>query len=334
MHPNLRVLPPGVMKKVFAFYSGYGMIDKNHMSPDSGEVKGKLDTGFPFCRNRDRHREKEHMNIIKQKATVLSNEMISPGIYDMWLENHAISLLAKPGQFLSVYCDDESRLLPRPISICEIDSSRSALRIVFRVAGKGTEEFSEKCKGDYLDVMGPLGNGYRLPEPGSENGKQEPSQNDKESTNGQHALLIGGGIGIPPLLELAKQCTCKKTIILGFRDKTFLLDDFQKYGTVIIASEDGSIGTKGNVLDAIRENQIRGDIIYSCGPIPMLKGIKQYAEESGIPAQISLEERMACGIGACLACVCKSGHTDEHTNVKNKRICKEGPVFMASEVEL
>ena len=254
------------------------------------------------------------MNIVKQRATVLSNEMISAGIYSMWLENRAASLLAKPGQFISVYCEDKSRLLPRPISICEVDKQRGALRIVFRVAGAGTDEFAHMTVGQGVDIMGPLGNGYTLQAEGK-------------------AILVGGGIGIPPMLELAKQLNCEKTIVLGYRDVRYLDEEFTKYGKVVIATEDGSCGTKGNVVDAMKAMNVTGDMIYSCGPMPMLRGISTYAEELGIPAQISLEERMACGIGACLGCICKTKEKDHHSNVNNARICKDGPVFFATEID-
>ena len=140
--------------------------------------------------------------------------------------------------------------------------------------------------------MGPLGNGYTLKNEG-------------------RALLIAGGIGIPPMLELAKTLQCEKTIVVGYRDsETFLVSDLENYGQVYIATEDGSVGTKGNVMDAIRENGLGGDMIYSCGPTPMLRAIKAFALENNIECQISLEEKMACGIGACLACVCKSKDVD------------------------
>ena len=147
--------------------------------------------------------------------------------------------------------------------------------------------------------------------------------------------MIGGGIGIPPMLELAKQLGCEKNIVLGYRDQdTFLKEEFEPYGDVYVSTEDGSVGTKGNVIDAVREQAVQGAVIYACGPTPMLKGVKAYAAEMGLEAQISLEERMACGIGACLACVCKSKEVDGHTHVHNKRVCKDGPVFDAKEVEL
>jgi dihydroorotate dehydrogenase electron transfer subunit len=245
-------------------------------------------------------------------AKVLSQTCIGTGIYDMWLAAGEIAKEAAPGQFVAVYPKDGSRILPRPISICERDGEK--LRLVYRIAGEGTKEFSVLKEGDELAVMGPLGNGF-------------PRETKR-------AFLIGGGIGIPPMLELAKQLDCEKKIFLGYRDELFLHDEFKPYGEVYLATEDGSAGTKGNVMDAIRENGLEADVIYACGPKPMLRAIKAYAEEHGITAWISMEERMACGIGACLACVCGSKDVDEHSHVHNKRVCKDGPVFDAREVEL
>ncbi|SHJ78870.1 dihydroorotate dehydrogenase electron transfer subunit [Anaerocolumna jejuensis DSM 15929] len=251
---------------------------------------------------------------VQKKAQIISQVQLAPGIFSMWLKDLEIAGQAKPGQFLSLYCYSEDRLLPRPISICEIKEDGTSLRLVYRVAGKGTEEFSRLKEGDTIQVMGPLGNGF--PETGAK------------------AILIGGGIGIPPMLELAKSLDCEKSIVLGYRDITFLEKEFQPYGQVYLSTEDGSAGVKGNVIDAIRQNAVEGEVIYACGPTPMLRGVKAYAAEHGITAWLSLEERMACGIGACLACVCKTRNKDHHTNVNNTRICKEGPVFKAEEVEL
>jgi len=250
----------------------------------------------------------------KKKAVIAENTMISKDIYSMWLIDKEIADAAKPGQFVSLYCNDGSRLLPRPISICEIDKEQGRVRLVYRIAGKGTKEFAQMAAGEYLEAMGPLGNGFTL--------------------EGKKVLLIGGGIGIPPMLELAKQLTCEKQIVLGYRDITFLEKEFEPYGSVYLSTEDGSKGTKGNVIDAIKEYHLEADIIFACGPTPMLRGVKAYALEHGITAQLSLEERMACGIGACLGCVCKTKEKDHHSNVNNKRICKDGPVFYAEEVEL
>lgn len=251
---------------------------------------------------------------IKNKAVIADNIRIAEDIYSMWLIAPEIAEGARPGQFMSLYCKEGSRLLPRPISICEINQKKDRLRLVYRVAGNGTREFSCMEAGQEIEVMGPLGNGFVL--------------------EGTKAILIGGGIGIPPMLELAKQLTCEKQIVLGYRDITFLENDFEPYGTVFVSTEDGSKGTRGNVIDAIIANSLKADIIFACGPTPMLRGIKAYAMEQGIKAQLSLEERMACGIGACLGCVCKTKEIDHHSNVRNKRICKDGPVFYANEVEL
>jgi 2-polyprenylphenol hydroxylase and related flavodoxin oxidoreductases len=250
----------------------------------------------------------------KETAVVIRQDSIAPNIYSMWLRTDEVARYAKPGQFVSLYCKDGSHLLPRPISICEIDKEDNALRLVYRVAGWGTEEFSKLKIGSSVDVIGPLGNGFPL--------------------KGKKAFLIGGGIGVPPLLELAKALDCEKSIVLGFQEDTYLTKEFSKYGPVYVATEDGSHGVNGNVLDAIRENGLEAEIIYACGPLPMLKALKEYAAQKKTECWISMEEKMACGIGACLSCVCRSKNTDAHTNVKNKRICTEGPVFRAEEVEL
>jgi len=148
-------------------------------------------------------------------------------------------------------------------------------------------------------------------------------------------VLIGGGIGIPPMLALAKALKKDVTVVLGYRDSNlFLKEEFEPYAKVVIATDDGSVGTKGNVIDAIREEELEADTLYACGPMPMLRGVKAYAEEKDILAQVSLEEKMACGIGACLGCVCQSKEKDSHSHVNNKRVCKDGPVFDAREIIL
>lgn len=254
----------------------------------------------------------------KEWCTVLSQEELTAGIYSMWLQTETIAADAKPGQFISLYCQDGARLLPRPISLCEIDKDGGRLRIVYRVAGKGTKEFSAKKAGDKISVLGPLGNGFPL-----------------SLAEGKTVFLMGGGIGIPPMLETAKQLDADKKIIVGYRDKNlFLKEELEQAGALFIATEDGSIGIKGNVLDAVRGQALAGDIIFACGPTPMLRAIKAFAQEQKMECYISMEEKMACGVGACLACVCQSKDVDAHSHVHNKRICKDGPVFAAEEVEL
>ena len=255
---------------------------------------------------------------VKETAQVISQERLAEGVYSMWIHSPAIASQAVPGQFISLYCQDGSRLLPRPISLCEIDQEDGRLRIVYRIAGKGTEEFSAYAAGSPVEILGPLGNGFPL-----------------EEAEGKRVFLIGGGIGIPPMLETAKALKGEKTMVLGYRDsQMFLKEEFEAVGQVFAATEDGSFGTKGNVLDAIREQGLKGDVIFACGPTPMLRALRAWAEREKIECWLSLEERMACGIGACLACVCQSKDVDSHSHVHNKRICKEGPVFRAEEVEL
>ena len=253
----------------------------------------------------------------KLTAVVTSQKEIAPGIFDMWIATE-LAKGAVPGQFICLYPKDKSTLLPRPISICEADKAKEQLRIVYRVAGKGTAEFSAYKEGETVEVLGTLGNGFPV-----------------EEAAGKKVFLMGGGIGIPPMLELAKNMQAEKQIIVGYRNnQTFLREDLEKNGTVYIATEDGSVGSKGNVMDAIRENGLQADMIFACGPMPMLRAIKKYAEEANIPAYISLEEHMACGVGACLGCVVKTKEKDHHSHVHNARICTDGPVFEAREVEI
>ncbi|MDD6036781.1 MAG: dihydroorotate dehydrogenase electron transfer subunit [Lachnospiraceae bacterium] len=256
----------------------------------------------------------------EQITAVITKQVCMTGsIYEMHIKAERIACEAKAGQFVSLYCKEGGRLLPRPISICGINKEKGELRLVYRIAGEGTKEFSNLKSGDEIVVTGPLGNGFMT----------------EDLKEGMHAVLLGGGIGIPPMLELAKALPGEKTIVLGYRDAdTFLANEFEAYGRVLIASDNGSVGVKGTVLDALREHNVSGDLLFACGPKPMLRGIKEYAEKAGIRAQLSLEERMACGIGACLACVCKTTKKDEHSQVNNTRICKEGPVFYAEDIEL
>lgn len=278
---------------------------------------------------------------IKCLCNVRESVNLAPDVFSLWLEASDIAERAVPGQFISMFCSDRDRLLPRPISICEIDKKSGLLRVVYRVVGAGTKEFSRLSAGDKVEVMGPLGNGYGEQIDEAKSRILNEGGESQLLNGGKSHLLIGGGIGIPPMLELAKQLPGEVTIVLGYRDANlFLKEEFEKYGRVIVATDDGSAGTKGTVIDAIREQNVLGTgnscigTIYSCGPIPMLKGVKAFGIENGIPVYLSLEERMACGIGACLGCVCQSSDTDSHSKVKNKRVCKDGPVFLSTDVEL
>ncbi len=256
----------------------------------------------------------------KYSCLVESQEMLTDDIYSLWVKAPELVKDAHSGQFVSVYSKDKSRLLPRPISICDLDKEKGLLRLVYRIVGAGTLEFSTFSGGDTVDILGPLGNGYDL--------------------NAEKPILLGGGIGIPPMLRLARELRDKGvskenlSVILGFRDSSFLLKEFEDIASVYVTSDNGAVGIKGNVIDGIREYDVSGDMIFSCGPTPMLRAVKAYSEEKGIAAQLSLEEKMACGVGACLACVCESKDVDDHSKVHNKRICKDGPVFYAEEVVL
>lgn len=269
-----------------------------------------------------------HMSRKKLPALIISNNIIGKDIWDMTIEAPEAASAARPGQFVMVYPKSAAMLLPRPISICEVDRAAGHLRLVYRIAGKGTSEFAGLHADDTVDVLGPIGNGFPISEGA-----------------GKRVAVMGGGIGIPPLVELSKalkaagDCTSIE-IYPGYRDgELFLSKELEVYGSVHVATEDGSVGVKGNVLDALAaatssDASSAPEVIYACGPMPMLRAIKAYAQKAGIPAYISLEERMACGVGACLGCVCKTTHKDDHSNVNNARVCTEGPVFEAKDVEI
>lgn len=261
------------------------------------------------------------MSITKTIGNVILQKEIARDIFSLTIETD-IALNAKAGQFVSIFCKAEDKLLPRPISICEINRAEMTIRVVYRIAGKGTYEFSSHKKGDTIELMGPLGNGFPIDD-------IDPTSN---------VILLGGGIGVPPMVGCAqalKEKGIRTCAVMGYRDsETFLQDEFTAVCESYVATEDGSVGTMGNVIDALNTNRIKGNVIFACGPKPMLSAIKNYARIKEMTCYISMEERMACGIGACLGCVCKSNEVDEHSKVKNKRVCKDGPVFLAEDILL
>lgn len=246
-----------------------------------------------------------------ENAVVLSNKKIADNIFDMTLKAPVVAENATAGQFIEMYPDNGINILPRPISICGIDKENGTLRIVYQVVGQGTDLFSKKKENDNIRILGSCGNGFPI-------------------ETAEHTILVGGGIGVPPLLETAKRINGKKTVFLGFRSGSILAEEFEKCGCqVYIATDDGSVGFKGNVVELMRCVNAKGDVIYSCGPKIMLKFLSMYAEEKGIKCYVSMEERMACGIGACVGCVIK---IKEGNDFAHKKVCKDGPVFNACEV--
>ncbi|MCD7854179.1 MAG: dihydroorotate dehydrogenase electron transfer subunit [Clostridiales bacterium] len=251
------------------------------------------------------------MGKVIEQGTVIGCNEISSGIFDLRISLPQICSLAKCGQFVEVYPDNGVNLLPRPISICEI--SEESLRLVFQVVGKGTELFSKLKAGDKIRVLGPCGNGY--PE-----------------IEAEKYILVGGGIGVPPLLETAKKLALKGNIsvYLGFRSGSILTDEFKKLTSeVYVATDDGSEGFKVNVVQLMEEKGAFGDVIFACGPKIMLKFLSEYGLKKGIDTYVSMEERMACGIGACVGCVLK---IKDGSGFVNKKVCKDGPVFNSKEV--
>lgn len=245
---------------------------------------------------------------------IINQKEIVQNIFCMELQCNEIAKAAVPGQFINLYCKEGEMLLPRPISICEVNSEKGIVTIVYAVVGKGTGSFSRFKKGDAIKVLGPLGNGFKI---------------DKSvSTH----ILIGGGIGVPPLVELAKHLKGKVYAFLGFAENPILVKELESYGAkVFVATDNGNVGFKGNVIDLLKKENIKGDMIYSCGPKPMLKAVSKWAEDMGIKAQISMEERMACGIGVCVGCTCKTKKKDEE-DWQNRKVCTDGPVFWSEEV--
>ncbi len=256
---------------------------------------------------------KEEVMKTIENAKIISKEFISENICDMVIECSHITREAKAGQFVELYPDNGINLLPRPISICGINKIQGTVRLVFQIVGKGTELFSRLREGDSIRVLGPCGNGYDI----------------IDDVDGR-ALLVGGGIGIPPLLEACRQLNCTKIAVLGYRTGSFLADEFREAGAkVYITTDDGSLGFKGNVVDLLKAEDISADIIYSCGPRIMLKYLSAWAEEKNISCCVSMEERMACGIGACVGCVLP---VKENDKIVYKKVCKDGPVFDSREV--
>jgi len=231
----------------------------------------------------------------------------------------------KPGQFVMIRIGSGmEHVLRRPISITAV--SEDCLTIVFRVAGKGTKWLSERKPDDGLDVLGPLGKGFPLPPANA------------------GTLIVGGGIGAPPLYllaERARHLTERLDIVLGFRTAAdcFWAEEFAGLGNLALATDDGSLGTKGTVIDAIKAlpaerpepspNLKQWDYVYACGPLPMLKAVKRHFDGRSVRGYVSLEQRMACGVGACYGCVCQSSDKSA-----TKRVCADGPVFDWNEVAL
>ena len=233
---------------------------------------------------------------------IIENTPLTASVYRMRLEGDTSDITA-PGQFVNIALT--GKYLRRPISVCDVEEN--VLTIVYKVVGKGTAQMAEMKVGEALDVLTGLGNGYDL------------------TTAGERPLLLGGGVGVPPMYLLARRLIDRGadvTVILGFNraDEIFYKDEFEALGAkVIVATADGSVGVKGFVTDALPADYT---YFYTCGPEPMLKAIYEKSKTSGA---FSFEERMGCGFGACMGCSCK-------TKYGNKRICRDGPVLVKEEI--
>lgn len=255
------------------------------------------------------------MSYLQGRFPVVSKEKIADGIFDFVIQCPEMAGRAQAGQFVHIRCPGVT--LRRPISICRIDQQAGTLRLVFEVKGEGTRRLSELQAGDLMDVMGPLGNGF-----------------DLHCGRGR-AVFVGGGIGVPPMLEAAAAFGENGAAVIGFRDagRVILEKDFADLGCdTVVCTDDGSYGEKGLVTGPVRRALERGGVgaVYACGPMVMLSALAKLCEEYGVRCQVSLEERMGCGVGACLVCACKTKTEDGEENYSH--VCKNGPVFDAREV--
>lgn len=254
--------------------------------------------------------------VLKEK--IVGMQPLSPILYKLTIQSEIIAQSAQPGQFVNVKCSEGiNALLRRPISICDVNREQNTVDIVFQVKGIGTEYLSKKQPGDRIDLIAPLGTGFDM------------------SGSYKRIAVVGGGIGIFPLLFVAKEHrNAGIASFLGFRNKDFavLLDAFEKASSqLFISTDDGSAGKRGLVVDQLEEylQEHSLDVIYTCGPTPMLKKVVETAEKYRVPCQVSMEQRMGCGIGACLVCACKTKYGDEW---EYSHVCKDGPVFWSREV--
>lgn len=254
------------------------------------------------------------MKYMQGEYKIASVNKLTDTVYDIKIVCPEVAAAAKAGQFVNIRCGEKT--LRRPISICEIDADEGTIRLVYEVRGEGTRWISEQKAGDKLDLLAPLGNGF------------------PEKDSSSRILFVGGGIGVPPLLQTAKRYSSNACAVLGFRNKSAIIlkEDFEKVcGEVCITTDDGSFGHHGFVTDVVKEKLSQGgiDAVYACGPMPMLKGVNALAQAYGVECRVSLEERMGCGIGACLVCAC---HTKEADGEHHRHVCKNGPVFDGKEV--
>ena len=253
------------------------------------------------------------MDAIKCNAPVLQNIEIAPGFFDLRIKAEPLVTGAQPGQFVHLRCDGKP--LRRPISICGLNREAGILRMVYEVRGEGTAWLGTLKTGDVLDIVAPLGQGYKL-------------------KNKRRVAVVGGGLGVPPLLPVAEMVGPDTIALLGFRTAAaaILIDDLQKLcRTVTVSTNDGTMGHQGFVTDDLRPLLAAGelDLVCACGPSPMLKAVTALTAEYGVETQVSLEERMGCGIGACLCCSCKADLGAGETYIQ---VCRNGPVLNAKEV--
>jgi len=261
--------------------------------------------------------------IFQESGLIAANESVGDRFYRMALFAPRTASKVKPGQFIHLKCSDTADpLLRRPFSVYDWDEKKKMITILYAVVGRGTEMMSKMKSGEKVNLMAPLGTSFSI------------------DVNFNEALVIGGGCGIGPLLGLVKQLVKKgieTTTLLGMQtgQTSILIDDFLLAGaTVKVATNDGSIGIKGHVTEFLEntEKKEKPDFVYACGPNPMLVSVQKWARKQHIPGEISIEEKMGCGTGACLSCACRIQSQDNEDGWDYKRVCVEGPVFSLEEV--
>ena len=261
---------------------------------------------------------------VNEHGKIIKNVNLVDNIWEMIIESKEIASMSKSGQFVNVKvaCNENEPLLRRPISLCDVDPEKGEITLVYAVIGRGTKLMSEMKIGQMVETIGPVGNGFL-------------SDQDLIDIKDKKVAVIGGGIGTVPLLQLAKELKVlgnSPVAYLGFRGNAYKIDEFQNYCKIVtVATENGCEGFAGFITEPFADKVKDFDVVYSCGPEVMMKRVADICKKNGVKLYVSMEERMACGIGACLVCVCKT-KSDSESGWHYSKVCTDGPIFLAEEV--
>lgn len=261
---------------------------------------------------------------INENGKIIKNVCLVDNIWEMVIESKEIAKMAKAGQFVNVRVAYEGNdpLLRRPISLCDVNAEMGLITLVYAVIGRGTKLMSEMTVGRTVETIGPVGNGF-------------PINGDSIDLRGKSVAVVGGGIGTAPLLQLTKELKSlgvDPAAYLGFRGNSYKVEEFQFFcDTVTVATENGCEGFTGFVTEPFADKVKDFDVVYSCGPEIMMRRVAEICRKAGVKLYVSMEERMGCGIGACLVCVCKT-KADNENGWHHSKVCTDGPIFLAEEV--